>query len=88
MEAWQLLQLSVCRDVEARRVLAPRGTKALGNGITVVDSSVEQERLLAGFRGSQIVWHRLGSARGRDMLEPGGQYQIGLGGAEHHLRRG
>lgn len=68
METGQFFELAVGGDVESRRMLSFWGPKSLGNRITVIYTSMDQERLLSSFGRSQVVWHRLGGARGRDML--------------------
>lgn len=68
METGQLFELAVGGDVESRRMLPLRGSKSLGNRITVIYTSMDQERLLSSFGGGQVVWHGLGGAWGRDVL--------------------
>lgn len=76
MESGELLELSVGRDIEARRVLSLRSAEAFRNGISVVDSPMDEEGLLASLGRGQVVRHRLSGAWGRNMLEVQGQRRV------------
>lgn len=97
MESGELLELSVSRDIETRRVLSLRSAEAFRNGISVIDSPMNQKRLLTSLGRGQVVWHRLGGTRRRNMSrsranddgwgQPGvGATAIGAGGASETLR--
>lgn len=68
MKAREFLKLSMSRDVEARRMLSFRCSEPLWDRISVIDPSVHEETLLSGFRGGEVMRHRLRSSWRGDVL--------------------
>ena len=68
MEAGELLEFSLGRDVEARRMLSPWGPDALGHILWRGLETFEHQRFGSGFGRRKVAGHGLGCARGWNML--------------------
>lgn len=71
MKPRKLLQLTVGRDVKMnRRMLSSGRLDALGDVFRCLVEAIKDQGLLPCLGGSQIMRHRLGSARRRYVLDP------------------
>ena len=68
VEAGELLEFSLGRDVETRRMLSPRGPDALGHILGRGLQTVEHQGFGSGFGRHKVTGHGLGCARGWNML--------------------